>query len=101
MSDEPADDHEREEKRSRAVCVASSSSCIERYDSEGWCLPDMVDHYGMARTPMRVYFVGPIVGGMLGVLVYDFIARARVGSAPERGSIEQSAVEGEFRSMHG
>jgi glycerol uptake facilitator-like aquaporin len=24
-----------------------------------------------------VYFVGPIVGGILGVLVYDFMVRAR------------------------
>ena len=44
---------------------------------------------------MMVYFVGPIVGGILGVLVYDFIARARVGGAPELGGIEKSAVEGE------
>ena len=95
MSDEPADDHEREEKRSRALCVASSESCIESDDSEGWCLPDMVDHDGMDRTPMRVYFVGPIVGGILGVLLYDFIARAPVRSAPELSGIEKSAVEGE------
>jgi len=95
MSDKPADDHEREEKRSQALFVASSSSCIENYDSKGWCLPDMVDRYGMDRMPMIVYFVGPIVGGILGVLLYDFIARARVGSAPELGGIEKSAVEGE------
>jgi hypothetical protein len=57
----------------------------------------MVDHYGMDRTPMIVYFVGPIVGGILGVLVYDLIARARVGSAPELGGIEKSAVEGESK----
>ena len=44
---------------------------------------------------MIVYFVGPIVGGILGVLVYDFMACARVGSAPELGGIEKSAVEGE------
>ncbi len=95
MSDEPADDHEREEKRSRDLFVASSESCSESYDSEGWCLPDMVDHYGMDRTPMIVYFVGPIVGGILGVLLYDFIARAPVRSAPELSGIEKSAVEGE------
>ena len=95
MSDEPADDHEREEKRSWDLFVASSESCIESYDSEGWCLPDLVDHYSMDRTPMIVYFAGPIVGGILGVLVYDFIARARVGSAPELSGIEKLAVEGE------
>ncbi len=55
----------------------------------------MVDHYGMDRTPTIVYCVGPIVGGILGVLLYDFIARARVGSALELGGIEKSAVEGE------
>jgi hypothetical protein len=43
---------------------------------------------------MIVYFVGPIVGGILGVLVYDFIARAPVRSAPELSGIEKSAVEG-------
>jgi hypothetical protein len=55
----------------------------------------MIGRYGMDRTPMIVYFVGPIVGGILGVLVYGFIARARVGGAPELGGIEKSAVEGE------
>ena len=55
----------------------------------------MIDRYGMDRTPMIVYFVGPIVGGILGVLLYDFIARAPVRSAPELSGIEKSAVEGE------
>jgi glycerol uptake facilitator protein len=43
-----------------------------------------------------VYFVGPIVGGILGVLGYDLLTRARVAAAsPELGGIEKSAVERE------
>jgi glycerol uptake facilitator protein len=43
-----------------------------------------------------VYFVGPIVGAILGVLGYDLLTRARVAAAsPELGGIEKSAVESE------
>ena len=43
-----------------------------------------------------VYFVGPLVGGALGVVVYDFMTRGRrvVASTPELGGIEKTAVEG-------
>jgi glycerol uptake facilitator protein len=43
-----------------------------------------------------VYFVGPLVGGVLGVVVYDFMTRGRrvVASTPELGGIEKAAVEG-------
>jgi glycerol uptake facilitator protein len=41
-----------------------------------------------------VYFVGPIVGAILGVLVYDFITRTRVVGSAELGGIEKTAVEG-------
>src|SRR6266700_2144507 len=41
-----------------------------------------------------VYFVGPLLGGVLGVFTYDFLQRARVtASTPELGGIEKSAVE--------
>src|SRR3989441_1287725 len=40
------------------------------------------------------YFVGPLLGGVLGVFTYDFLQRARVtASTPELGGIEKSAVE--------
>lgn len=41
-----------------------------------------------------VYFVGPLLGGVLGVFTYDFLQHARVtASTPELGGIEKSAVE--------
>jgi glycerol uptake facilitator protein len=41
-----------------------------------------------------VYFIGPLLGSVLGVFAYDFLKRARVtASTPELGGIEQSAVE--------
>lgn len=41
-----------------------------------------------------VYFIGPLLGGVLGVVTYDFLQRARVtASTPELGGIEKSAVE--------
>ncbi len=41
-----------------------------------------------------VYFVGPLLGGVLGVFTYDFIQRARVvAGAPGLGGTEKSAVE--------
>ena len=41
-----------------------------------------------------VYFIGPLLGGVLGVITYDFLQRARVtASTPELGGIEKSAVE--------
>jgi hypothetical protein len=48
--------------------------------------------YNLAH--LVVYFVGPVVGGILGVLVYDFMTRGRavVGSA-ELGGVSESAVE--------
>ncbi len=46
-----------------------------------------------------VYFVGPLLGGVLGVFTYDFLQRARVtASTPELGGIEKSAVENVSRS---
>lgn len=40
-----------------------------------------------------VYFVGPLVGGVLGVLVYDLMSRGRVAGSAERGGVAESAVE--------
>jgi glycerol uptake facilitator protein len=40
-----------------------------------------------------VYFVGPLLGAVLGVLGYDFMTRARQVGTPELGGIEKSAVE--------
>lgn len=46
-------------------------------------------------THLVVYFVGPIVGAVLGVLGYDFLTRSRVVGTPELGGIEKTAVEGQ------
>ena len=41
-----------------------------------------------------VYFVGPLLGGVLGVIVYDFLSRGRqVAGSPELGGVSESAVE--------
>ena len=41
-----------------------------------------------------VYFVGPLLGGVLGVLTYDFISRGRaIAGRPELGGVSESAVE--------
>src|SRR6266700_3519984 len=41
-----------------------------------------------------VYFIGPIIGGILGVVVYDFMTRERTVGSAELGGIEKAAVEG-------
>jgi glycerol uptake facilitator protein len=41
-----------------------------------------------------VYFVGPAVGAVLGVLGYDLMTRARVVGSAELGGVEKTAVEG-------
>jgi glycerol uptake facilitator protein len=46
-------------------------------------------------THIIAYFVGPLVGAVLGVLVYDFMQRARVTGRAELGGIAESAVEHE------
>ena len=48
--------------------------------------------YNMSH--LVVYFVGPIVGAVLGVLGYDLMTRARVAGSAELGGIEKTAVEG-------
>ena len=48
--------------------------------------------YNLAH--LVVYFVGPIVGGILGVLGYDLMTRARTVGSAELGGIEKAAVEG-------
>ncbi len=41
-----------------------------------------------------VYFVGPLLGGVLGTLTYDFIARGRaIAGKPELGGVSETAVE--------
>src|SRR5229473_2565906 len=41
-----------------------------------------------------VYFVGPLLGGVLGTLTYDFISRGRaIAGSPELGGVSESAVE--------
>jgi len=41
-----------------------------------------------------VYFVGPLLGGVLGTLTYDFISRGRaIAGAPELGGVSETAVE--------
>jgi len=40
-----------------------------------------------------VYLVGPLLGGTLGVLTYDFIQRARTTGSAAIGGISESAVE--------
>ncbi len=47
--------------------------------------------YNLAH--LIVYFVGPIVGGILGVLVYDFMTRTRIVGSAELGGVAESAVE--------
>jgi glycerol uptake facilitator protein len=47
--------------------------------------------YNLAH--LVVYFIGPIVGGILGVLVYDFMTRARTVGQAELGGISETAVE--------
>ncbi|MBA2287168.1 MAG: aquaporin family protein [Ktedonobacteraceae bacterium] len=40
-----------------------------------------------------VYFVGPLLGGTLGVLTYDFLQRARTTGSRAIGGVAESAVE--------
>ncbi len=41
-----------------------------------------------------VYFVGPLLGGLLGTLTYDFISRGRaIAGRPELGGVSETAVE--------
>ena len=41
-----------------------------------------------------VYFVGPLLGGVLGTFTYDFISRGRaIAGKPELGGVSESAVE--------
>jgi glycerol uptake facilitator protein len=40
-----------------------------------------------------VYLVGPLLGGTLGVLTYDFLQRARTTGSPAIGGVSESAVE--------
>lgn len=47
--------------------------------------------YNLAH--LIVYFVGPIIGAVLGVVVYDLMARARTVGSAELGGIEKTAVE--------
>lgn len=42
---------------------------------------------------LAVYIVGPIVGAILGVVVYDFITRARQAGGAEAREVEKTAVE--------
>jgi hypothetical protein len=44
-------------------------------------------------THLIAYFVGPLAGAVLGVVVYDLITRARVVGAAELGGVAESAVE--------
>ena len=48
--------------------------------------------YNLAH--LNVYFVGPIVGAVLGVVGYDFMTRVRQVGSAELGGIEKTAVEG-------
>lgn len=48
--------------------------------------------YNMAH--LVVYFVGPALGAVLGVLGYDLMTRARTAGSVELGGIEKTAVEG-------
>ena len=47
--------------------------------------------YNLAH--LVVYFVGPVVGGILGVIVYDFMTRGRTVGSAELGGVSESAVE--------
>jgi glycerol uptake facilitator protein len=47
--------------------------------------------YNLAH--LVVYFVGPLLGAVLGVLGYDFMTRARVAGSSELGGVAESAVE--------
>src|SRR5204863_8177626 len=41
-----------------------------------------------------VYFVGPLLGGVLGVFTYDFVSRGRaIAGSPELGGVAESVVE--------
>lgn len=42
---------------------------------------------------MLVYLVGPLLGGTLGVLTYDFLQRARTTGSAAIGGVSESAVE--------
>ena len=42
---------------------------------------------------MIVYLVGPLLGGTLGVLTYDFLQRARTTGSAAIGGVSESAVE--------
>jgi len=48
--------------------------------------------YNMAH--LVVYFAGPVIGAVLGVLGYDLMTRARVVGSAELGGVEKTAVEG-------
>lgn len=48
--------------------------------------------YNLAH--LIVYFVGPIIGAVLGVVAYDFMTRVRVMGSSELGGVEKTAVEG-------
>ncbi len=47
--------------------------------------------YNLAH--LVVYLVGPIVGAILGVRIYDFMTRPRVAGSAELDGIEETAVE--------
>src|SRR5712692_4487936 len=47
--------------------------------------------YNLAH--LVVYFVGPVVGGILGVLVYDYMTRGRAVGSAELGGVSEAAVE--------
>jgi glycerol uptake facilitator protein len=44
-------------------------------------------------THLIAYFVGPLAGAVLGVVVYDVMSRARVTGSAELGGVSESAVE--------
>ena len=47
--------------------------------------------YNLAH--LVVYFVGPIIGGILGVVIYDFMTRPRAIGSAELGGVSETAVE--------
>jgi glycerol uptake facilitator protein len=47
--------------------------------------------YNLAH--LVVYVVGPVIGGILGVLVYDFMTRAHAVGSAELGGVSETAVE--------
>jgi hypothetical protein len=44
-------------------------------------------------THLVAYFAGPIIGGILGVVVYDFMTRPRAIGSAELGGVSETAVE--------